>query len=122
MKKWFKRQRLILRCLWLRYKHKKELFELIFNENIPELGDILTDANGLQLMIVDKGHRDGNSWVSKAHVIYTPAPKIPPVSVPIYAIDAEFPLGYPVVMNGAMWSKQDNGEFLLQYQGEEFTA
>lgn len=123
MVKWLKRQWLLVRCHWTRFKHRKELFELVFNgDTYPDIGEVLTDANGVKLLIVNEGHREGNAWVLKAYVIYTPP--IPEEMQPINLdfIDADFPIGHPVVMDGVMWIKQGPGSFTINYVTEPLRA
>lgn len=123
MVKWVKKQWLLTKCEWIRFKHRKELFELVFNgDSYPDVGETLTDANGVKLLIVDKGHREGNSWVLGAYVIYSPP--IPEELQPIDFdfISEDFPVGHPVVMDGIMWIKQGPGSFNIHYMTEALKA
>lgn len=112
-----------MKCHWIRFKHSNELFDLVFSgDSYPEMGETLTDANGIVLMIVDKGHREGNSWVLKAHVIFASEPTEEQLPVDLDFIDDQLPIGYPIVMNGVMWVKKGPGDYVINYIGEQLRA
>lgn len=109
-------------CLYLKFRYRKELYALVFNEFIPDIGQIITDANGTELMIVEKGKRDGNTWVARGYIIYVERQVVPASSIELDFIDDGFPTGYPVMMNNHMWIKLETGEFAMQFEGEKITA
>lgn len=117
-----KKLRLRLRCLYLKYRYRNELFSIVFYDTIPDIGEILTDANGTQLLIVESGQRDGNAWVSRGYIVHVPTPVSPPTAIPIPELDPSLPVGTPVMMNENMWVKIESGDFVLQFQKEVYNA
>ena len=111
-----------LRCLYLRFRYRKELFTLVFSEFIPDLGEIITDANGTQIMIVETGSRDGNTWVAKGYVVYVPDPQGLPMAIALDFIEDTLPEGTPLFMNGDLWVKIGTGEYIPQYLSQTYQA
>ena len=107
-----------LKFKWIRFRERKNLFEITFETGEPGIGEFITMSDGTEIRMVSESFlRDGLPTLV-CYVTKEPV-KLPPVKFDF--ISSEQPEDYPVVMGQTIWVRKGE-EYQLQWQGEEYTA
>lgn len=115
MKEWIKHQYRLIQCLWFRHTKEKELISLVFSgEDVPEIGDVVTDnISKTEVLVVDSGVAEDSVIIFKGYIIHQPElpPHLRPLKLPF--INPDLPTGSIAIMGGVTWIKNNKGGWVI---------